>query len=103
EIEALAGAGVAGSIVDRVPTVRGNQVPRVAARQRRNSRDLNPPPIEEPSLFVDGIAALVHRAMVAAAEQDEVVERRRAAVSPMLHMVRVDEAAILATGEAAAA
>jgi hypothetical protein len=40
---------------------------------------------------------------MAAAEEHEISERRLAAASPVTDMVRVDEAAVLAAGEPAAA
>ena len=50
-----------------------------------------------------GVAALVQQAVVVAAELDEVVEARRAAVRPVLDVVRVDGACVGAAREAAAA
>ena len=45
---------------------------------------------------------LVHGAVVASAEQHQVLEGRFAALCPVLHVVCVDEPAVFATGKAAA-
>ena len=50
---------------------------------------------------LDGVAALVHEAMVLPAEEDEVVEARLAAVRPVLAVVGLQMAAALAAGETA--
>ena len=58
------------------------------------------PPI--PEVLVDAIAAFVHETMMAGAKEQQVVETRLAAGRPVPNMVRIDEAAVSATGKRAA-
>jgi hypothetical protein len=51
---------------------------------------------------LDRVAALVHEPVVAATEQEQVGELRLASPCPVLDVVCVYEAAVLAAGEAAA-
>jgi len=51
----------------------------------------------------NGVAALVDKAMVMPAKEHQVVEARLAAVSPVAHVMSVDEEMVLAAGKAAAA
>ena len=52
---------------------------------------------------LNGDAALVHEAVVAPAEQDEVRGFRLTALPPVLHMMGIDEARVRAPRKAAAA
>jgi hypothetical protein len=58
--------------------------------------------VAEAHPFVDLVAAFVEEAVVAAAEQDEVVEGGLAASRPVMDVVCVDKP-VLAAGEATAA
>jgi hypothetical protein len=51
--------------------------------------------------LVDDVAAFVDEAVVAAADQEEVVEVGLAAAGPVLDVVAVDVHAVFAAGEAA--
>ncbi len=50
---------------------------------------------------VDGVAAFVDEAVVAAAEQQEVVEAGHATACPVVDVMAVDEAAVVTAGEPA--
>src|SRR5205807_4983399 len=58
--------------------------------------------VVEASLLVDAVVAFVEAAVVAAAEQKEVLDGGRAALCPVVDMMGVEEAPILTSGEAAA-
>ena len=75
----------------------------MTAREARNVPDERTPWREEAPLRVDAVAAFVDEPMVAAAEQEQVAERGRAASRPVVDVVGVEEAAVLAAGKAAAA
>jgi len=59
--------------------------------------------MEEASVLVDSVAAFVHGPVMAAAEENQVRERRLPAASPVADVMSVDEPVVLAAGEAAAA
>src|SRR5207248_9783985 len=109
EVDAVARAGLAGFAVDRRAPVSVAVAERVPVGRRRagdvGKRDSVL--VGEPRFAVvveaDRVAAFVDVAVVAAAEQDEVVEVRFAALAPMVEVVAVDETSVGAAGEAAAA
>ena len=102
EVEALATAEVVGVLVDADCGVRCDELTGIAARQRRDGRDLGAPGVVEASLVVDRAAALVHGAMVAATEQGEIRERGGAAVRPVTDVMSLSEANTAAREAAAA-
>jgi len=73
----------------------------IATRKGRRGWDQPAPGVEEPSFAVDPVTPLVDGTVMAAAEQDQVAERRLASESPVVDVVGVDEPPVLATGEAA--
>ncbi len=52
---------------------------------------------------LDAEPALVHQPVMAAAQQDEIVERGIAAIRPVADMMRIDEAFMVTARKAAAA
>ena len=71
----------------------------MAARRPRHGRKWVTPPIVEAQTAVDVPAALVDEPVMAAAKQHEVVSRCLAASRPVVDVVGVEEAAILAAGK----
>ena len=91
----------AGSLVP-LPQRRGcNRA--AAAGTRRISRPSGRRKTKSAARVGHRVAALVQQAVVVPAELDEVVQARRAAVRPVLDVVRVDGACVGAAREAAAA
>lgn len=103
EIEAFAEAGRTGPVVDREVAGALGEPLETATRKRWRRVDLTAPRIEETSRVVDSIPAFVNRAMVSAAEEHEVSQRCLTALRPVTDVVGVDEPAVLAAWEAAAA
>jgi hypothetical protein len=103
EVEGLAGAGLAGCGVDSEVAVAGEELVGVAARQRRHRWQRPSAGVVEALSPVEVPAALVYEPVVAAAEQHQVSERGGATARPVVEVVGIEEAAVLAAGEAAAA
>ena len=71
-------------------------------RHLRERAAVGPPELERPvGPARDLIALLVHRAVMSAAEQREIRERRRAALRPVVEMMRLNDP-YAAPGKAAA-
>src|SRR5207247_7133180 len=100
-------AGLASAGADRKRAVALDELIRIARRRPRDSRDRPSPAIPEADLSAreldDRVPALVHERVVTTTKQDEVVELRLPATCPVPDVVRIEEAAALAAGEAAAA
>ena len=94
-------------MVDAEGTVPFDELERIARRRTRGLRQSTAPWIQKLKRSVrsrdDRVPALVHEPMMARAEQNEVVELRLASVRPMLHVVGMEEAAVLTAGKLAAA
>ena len=103
EVEGVAGAGLAGAGVDSELAVALEELVGVAAREPGHRRERVSSGVVEARVGVDVPAAFVDEAVVAAAEQHEVCERGVAASGPVVEVVGVEEAAVLAAGELAAA
>ena len=104
------------AVPSRLVRVRGNVELAVPVDQclhsepsrcwaRRRIRDQSIAMIEEPRLLalveLDAIAVLVDKAVVVAAQADQVSERGLATIGPVMDMVTLDEDAVAAAREAA--
>jgi hypothetical protein len=74
---------------------------RIARRRLRDRRDVPAPGVVEAHLVVDGVTAFVDESVVAAAEQQDVVQAGHAAARPVLDVMAVDEVAVVAAGKSA--
>lgn len=103
EGEGVAGAGFEGAGVDREVAVSLREVVGVAAGERGRGGEWVSARVVEARPLVDVPAAFVDELVVAAAEQDEIREGGGATAGPVVEVVGVEEAAVVAAGEAAAA
>src|SRR5207247_1724671 len=98
----LAGARGAGRLVDVEVSVTLDELGRPTLWQRRRVGDRLSPGVVEAAMLVDAVAAFVDEPMVVTAKQQQVLHRRRSAAGPVVDVVGVEEAPVLAAGEAAA-
>jgi hypothetical protein len=97
-------AALAGVRIDVEEAVALEEPIRIPRRRSRNIGDRSSQPIPEFEVAVgernQRVAGLVHEAVVTAAQKNEVVDVRLAASSPVLDLVPLQEAPVLAAREA---